>query len=88
MKEDIFIKDQSGDVLVGQTWAVDTAFPDWFNAKTSNWWSKWLTNFNNEIAFDGLWEDMNEASNFCTGICYASQKSKSPVVNKLPYIPT
>ena len=31
---------------------------------------------------------MNEASNFCTGDCYASQKSSSPVKNRLPYVPS
>jgi len=32
--------------------------------------------------------DMNEASNFCTGVCYESQRSADPVKYKLPYIPT
>lgn len=31
---------------------------------------------------------MNEASNFCQGPCYASQATKNPVKNKLPYVPT
>ena len=31
---------------------------------------------------------MNEASNFCAGECYASQKSSRPVKNLLPYVPT
>lgn len=75
MKEDIFIKDQAGDVFVGQGRAGDSAFPDFFNPETPEWWFKWLTTFHNEIEFDGVWEDMNEASNLCTGDCYASQKS-------------
>lgn len=41
-----------------------------------------------ELAFDGLWEDMNEAANFCKGVCYDKQKVASPVKNKLRYIPT
>ena len=32
--------------------------------------------------------DMNEASNFCTGVCYESQRSADPVKYKLPYVPT
>jgi hypothetical protein len=30
---------------------------------------------------------MNEASNFCNGVCYESQLSSSPVKNLLPYVP-
>lgn len=31
---------------------------------------------------------MNEASNFCNGVCYESQLSSSPVKNLLPYVPS
>lgn len=40
------------------------------------------------VGFDGLWLDMNEASNFCTGVCYDNQESENPNLYKLPYIPT
>jgi len=31
---------------------------------------------------------MNEASNFCNGVCYDSQKSSMPVKDQLMYTPT
>lgn len=31
---------------------------------------------------------MNEASNFCNGVCYPSEQAKNPVLNRLPYLPT
>jgi hypothetical protein len=41
-----------------------------------------------EMAFDGLWEDMNEASNFCDGVCYLKQLQQDSEYNKLTYVPT
>ena len=76
-------------MLSGQVWPVDAVFPDFFKKKTGEWWANALSQMNETIGFDGLWLDMNEASNFCyDGHCYNSQKVKSPVLQDLPYIPT
>jgi len=41
------------------------------------------------LKFDGLWQDMNEASNFCNGVCNKDQDQLGySVANKLPYTPT
>lgn len=55
-------------------WPNDAAYPDWFNPKAVTWWKTELKHFFNHLSFDGLWEDMNEASNFCSGYCYDDQK--------------
>lgn len=53
--------------LIGQVWPNDAVFPDWFNPKTQGVWSAGL----DVLSFvDGIWLDMNEASNFCGGYCY------------------
>jgi hypothetical protein len=31
---------------------------------------------------------MNEASNFCNGVCYEEQEAAYPVKHRLPYVPT
>ena len=41
-----------------------------------------------DIAFDGLWLDMNEASDFCGGVCYPEQTPLKQVKYDLPYTPT
>jgi len=75
--------------LTGSVWADDAVFPDWHNPKTAAYWSKWLGALRAIAPFDGLWLDMNEASNMlCTGTCYDDQKAASPSQWKLPYIPT
>jgi alpha-glucosidase (family GH31 glycosyl hydrolase) len=40
------------------------------------------------LPFDGLWEDMNEASDFCGGVCYGSQKLDVQKKYDLKYTPT
>ena len=70
LEQNLFIKSPKGDPFVGQVWPDDAVYPDFFNPNTTEWWGKWLTNFHNNVSFDGVWEDMNEASNFCSGPCY------------------
>lgn len=31
---------------------------------------------------------MNEAANFCNGVCYDKQKPSSPIKQQLKYVPT
>ena len=52
-------------MLSGQVWPVDAVFPDFFKKETGEWWANALTQMNETVGFDGLWLDMNEASNFC-----------------------
>ena len=47
-----------------------------------------LTDMHQDMAFDGLWEDMNEAADFCGGVCHPSQVIADPVKNRLKYVPT
>jgi alpha-glucosidase (family GH31 glycosyl hydrolase) len=88
VSKDVFIKNPSGDIFTGQVWPDDAAFPDWFAPNTAQWWQDQLTDLWNQVPFDGLWEDMNEASNFCAGVCYDNDRAVNPVKNILPYTPS
>lgn len=75
IKDDVFIKmyDNKTD-FVGQVWPGDAVYPDFQkNETTAPWWRAQLDAFYAILPFDGLWEDMNEASNFCGGACYEEQ---------------
>jgi alpha-glucosidase (family GH31 glycosyl hydrolase) len=91
LEQGVFIRANADnqDPITGSVWADDAVFPDWAHPSTPAYWSKWLSALRAEAAFDGLWLDMNEASNMlCTGTCYDDQKSASPSQWRLPYIPT
>lgn len=74
--------------FIGKVWPGDAVFPDFTNTNTSKWWSMNLDSFQKQIPFDGLWLDMNEASNFCNGACYDNQIAPEPVKYSAPYWPT
>lgn len=81
---DIFVKDLHGsDNYLAQVWPGPVYFPDWLNPATPDYWTDQLRNFHNAIDFDGIWIDMNEASNFCNNdgagqVCVNSAPSGCP----------
>lgn len=71
MQQDVFMKAyEGGPVFTGEVWPVDAVYPDFTKTVTNDWWKANLGKFHDTVAFDGLWLDMNEASNFCNGVCY------------------
>ncbi|RDD42442.1 Sucrase-isomaltase, intestinal [Trichoplax sp. H2] len=66
----IFINDSRtpNAPLIGKVWPRGNAtFPDYFNPRAEKWWTDLIVNFHNELAFDGIWIDMNEPANFVLG---------------------
>jgi alpha-glucosidase len=65
LKYDTSVSDQD---YLGAQWAGIAAWPDWFANSTQDWWTdEILKTFDSEtgVGIDGVWVDMNEASNFC-----------------------
>ena len=60
--------------FVGKVWPGDAVFPDFFRDTTVEWWKGLISEFHENVGFDGLWLDMNEIANFCDGVCYPEQK--------------
>jgi alpha-glucosidase (family GH31 glycosyl hydrolase) len=43
-------------------WPGDVAYPDWLNSNASDYWQDWLGKFYEQVKFDGIWADENEAT--------------------------
>ncbi|XP_052536273.1 lysosomal alpha-glucosidase-like [Tympanuchus pallidicinctus] len=67
LRRGLFLNTTQGQPLIGQVWPGYTAFPDFSNTDTHQWWLENLQRFHTHVPFDGLWIDMNEPSNFMDG---------------------
>jgi alpha-glucosidase len=86
--DDAFLKFSNGSIYQGVVWPGVTAFPDWFGPKTQEYWNNEFTTFFNPtdgVDIDGLWIDMNEASNFCPYPC--SNPAATAIANGDPPTP-
>lgn len=90
MDNDIFIKqyDNSAPLTAG-VWCGHAYFPDFFNPHINDYWHASFdylaTNYG--LNFDGIWIDMNEATNFCNGYCIPSERPVDSLRNKPYYVP-
>ncbi|XP_047026536.1 uncharacterized protein LOC124634907 [Helicoverpa zea] len=80
---DIFVKNNTNQILVGQVWNTGfTVFPDFTHPNSSSYWLEMMSNFHKQVPYDGAWIDMNEPSNFRDGAAIGSCAPEN-----LPYMP-
>lgn len=81
--------------LVGHVWPGPAVYPAWMNVNASSIWHLGLSDLYAQVKFDGLWIDMNEASNFCDGESgtdnseevYGADHHDPTEFDNLPYYP-
>ncbi|EFQ92396.1 hypothetical protein PTT_10509 [Pyrenophora teres f. teres 0-1] len=77
---DVFLKAADGSDMLGVQWPGAVAWPDWFAPNTEKWWTdqfKTVFNADSGIDIDGVWVDMNEASNFCQDVTTCNPRQKA-----------
>jgi hypothetical protein len=53
-------------------------FPSYLSNKTAGWLQRQMQHMYDQVAFDGMWLDMSEAANFCSGmVCELPLANKS-----------
>nr|XP_060642833.1 lysosomal alpha-glucosidase-like [Anolis sagrei ordinatus] len=84
LKRGIFINNTQGEPLIGKVWPGLTAYPDFSNPDTHQWWLENLNSFHSIVPFDGIWIDMNEPSDFMDG---SSEGCSQGELDNPPYVP-
>ncbi|NWZ86151.1 LYAG glucosidase, partial [Poecile atricapillus] len=84
LKRGVFIRNATGQPLIGKVWPGPTAFPDFTNPATHEWWHDMVKDFHEQVPFDGMWLDMNEPSNFVEGSQHGCPNNN---LEHPPYVP-
>uniref|UniRef100_A0A674DQY7 Lysosomal alpha-glucosidase n=1 Tax=Salmo trutta TaxID=8032 RepID=A0A674DQY7_SALTR len=80
----VFIRNSTGQTLIGKVWPGPTAFPDFTNPETQSWWEDCIREFHSRVPLDGLWIDMNEPASFVQGSVEGCPDSD---LEHPPYVP-
>ncbi|XP_060242269.1 lysosomal alpha-glucosidase isoform X1 [Meriones unguiculatus] len=84
LRRGVFITNETGQPLIGKVWPGFTAFPDFTNPETLDWWQDMVSEFHAQVPFDGMWIDMNEPSNFVRG---SQEGCPDNELENPPYVP-
>lgn len=59
-----YLTNKDGSEFKASVWPGKSLYPDFTNEKIINWWADKEKNWLNKFGFAGIWNDMNEPSNF------------------------
>ncbi|KDD75361.1 glycosyl hydrolase [Helicosporidium sp. ATCC 50920] len=85
LAQELFVKGvDNKNPYLGWVWPGPCHFPDFAHPPTQQYFTDALAEHHKNLDFDGIWIDMDEASNFCTGdVCVP----RSSPANALPMRP-
>jgi len=69
-----YLKNRNGSDFIAKVWPGNSLLPDFSNLKIQEWWAKLQQQWTKENNLNGIWNDMNEPSNF-NGMTKTTSKS-------------
>lgn len=63
IRDDHFCRYIEGDLYTGDVWPGESAFPDFTDTRTREWWGE-KHKFYTDLGIEGIWNDMNEPAVF------------------------
>jgi alpha-glucosidase len=82
-----FLLASDGSHYRGLQWPGEVVWPDWFAPGAQDWWTSEIRTFYDPttgINVDGLWVDMNEASNMCPDTTCLTSTAPIAALGKAP----
>ncbi|KAK4443897.1 putative alpha/beta-glucosidase agdC [Podospora aff. communis PSN243] len=83
-----FLRADDGSFYRGRQWAGEVVWPDWFAPGAQPWWTNEIQlTFDPScgLPVDGLWVDMDEASNMCDNtLCFDEKPSPASTPTPVP----
>lgn len=64
VKEDVFCRRSSGEVMVGPVWPQECVWPDFTDPYVRDWWGPLYEELYVDQGISGFWNDMNEPAMF------------------------
>jgi len=74
-----FIRNGEDSFYYGDNWPGFSVWADLLVPQGQQLWTESLSNWYNDIQYDGIWIDLNEASSFCVGSCGQYRLEDNPV---------
>lgn len=69
-----YLKNPDGSDFIAKVWPGNCLLPDFSNTKIRKWWAQFQKRWTKENNLNGIWNDMNEPSNF-DGMTKTTSKS-------------
>ncbi|KAK3656414.1 hypothetical protein LTR56_003117 [Elasticomyces elasticus] len=74
-----YIRDSNASYYIGVLWPGFSVSPDFITPQAHQFWTEQIIAYHENLAFDGFWLDVNDATSFCTGSCGQGRIEENPI---------